>query len=537
MTIPVYIVFAILVLVIVSNILISYAVYRNDRKSVTNIVFVALATVTSIWLVVAYISTNTTSPELYLFWSRVTIFFATAQAFSFFLLAHVIPKNKLEHASVSLKLVFFCTFLVMILSLTPAVFSGVNHVEGSSTLSVGWGIPFFVGLTSFLSIGAIVLLFRKIKRAEGVEKRQLELMMLGILLMLGLIISTIMIPIVFFNNDGFLPFAPLYTFVYLGASAIAIMKYKLFNLKVVATEALVTILLLVLLLQAFLSESREEIIAKLLFAILAGGLGILVVKSVYREVEEKKKVAHLASSLEKANLRLTELDRQKTEFLSIASHQLRTPLSIIKGYLELIKDGAYGKISKKAKNILTEMDQSNERLVKLVDEFLDISRIEQGRTKYSFKKVNLGDLVDSVVEEIKDRARSRRISIVWDRSDDPCEAVVDEERIRHVIFNFVDNATKYTEGGWIKVSLEKKDGGYQFKTVDSGIGFEKEDEANFFTKFFRGRNVEHTNVNGTGLGLYVCKKFIDAHRGTVQAKSEGLGKGSEFSFWLPSRLS
>jgi len=255
-----------------------------------------------------------------------------------------------------------------------------------------------------------------------------------------------------------------------------------------------------------------------------------------RDLKEKNLYqANLTHALEKANLRLQELDQQKTEFLSIASHQLRTPLSILKGYLELINDGAYGKPSKDLSKILSDLDFNNENLIKLVDEFLDISRIEQGRTKFQFAKVDLNKIIQGVVSELKQKAAGKGLDIKWKKNSKLKKVIVDEEKISNILLNFIDNALKYTEKGEIEVKTEEHDRGISVKVLDKGIGFDRADKVNFFQKFYRGTNVAGINVNGTGLGLYVCLKFIEAHHGKVWAHSPGLGKGSEFGFWIPYR--
>jgi signal transduction histidine kinase len=261
----------------------------------------------------------------------------------------------------------------------------------------------------------------------------------------------------------------------------------------------------------------------------------LLIRSVHNEVKRREEITQMANSLEEANIRLQELDKQKTEFLSIASHQLRTPLSILKGYIELIKDGAYGKVEAKTLKVLGDMDMNNEHLVKLVDSFLDISRIEQGRTKYEFTVVDICELIDSVMNELKVKARQKKMEIKWMCPRKIKKVDCDEEKIHHVIFNFIDNALKYSDRGSVKVMFAEEDGGVAVRIADQGIGFEKQDEVNFFQKFYRGDNVKATSVNGTGLGLYVCRKFIEAHNGRVWAHSDGLGKGSEFGFWIPLR--
>jgi signal transduction histidine kinase len=199
----------------------------------------------------------------------------------------------------------------------------------------------------------------------------------------------------------------------------------------------------------------------------------------------------------------------------------------------LLKEGAYGKIKRPMAEVLKNMDESNGRLVGLVDEFLNITRIEQGRLKYDFVIHDMREVVGSVVEELETRARQQDLILVWHKPPRPVKAVFDEEKIRNVIFNYIDNAIKYSEDAKITVSLKENDSGVVLKVVDEGIGFERTDEVNLFQKFYRGENVRGTNVNGTGLGLYVCSKFVESHHGRVWAKSAGLKKGSEFGFWIP----
>jgi signal transduction histidine kinase len=259
----------------------------------------------------------------------------------------------------------------------------------------------------------------------------------------------------------------------------------------------------------------------------------LFAMSVSREIIFRRKSIKLEELLEHANIRLRELDKEKTEFLSIVSHQLRTPLSILKGYIELIKDGAYGKVELKTVEALRDMDINNEHLVKLVDQFLSISCIEQGCAKYEFVMADICELVDSAMNDLKVKATQKKIEIKWMCPRKIIKVECDQEKIHHVIFNFLDNAIKYSNKGAVNVMFEKEGGGVAVRVIDSGIGFEKQDEVNFYQKFYRGSNVKSTAVTGTGLGLYVCRKFVEAHNGRVWAHSNGLGKGGEFGFWIP----
>lgn len=316
----------------------------------------------------------------------------------------------------------------------------------------------------------------------------------------------------------------------------AVSRHHLLRIKILGTEILVGLANFVIVTEIFIAKSIRELLLRIVFAVLIFVISILLIMSIEKEIKRREEISKLATSLERANFRLKELDRQKTEFLSIASHQLRTPLSIIKGYIELISDGAYGRATDKMKQVLRDMDESNERLVKLVDEFLDITRIEQGRTKFSFDIHDMKKLISSVVDELRDRGESKGLKIVWKPNKKvDMNVFMDDEKIRHVIFNYIDNAIKYTTRGSVAISclLDRKD--MIVRVKDTGIGFGEEDEVNFFQKFYRGKNVKGTNVNGTGLGIYVCRKFIEAHGGKVWAKSSGKGKGGEFGFQIPSK--
>lgn len=376
-------------------------------------------------------------------------------------------------------------------------------------------------------------------KARSEEKNKILFLIIGVSLflllfslsnILGEILQTYEINLV----------GPIGMVLFIALLAYLIIQYKLFNIKLLAAQGLVVGMVILIGSEFFFIQNTTNRILTAVTLLLVAFFGWWLVLSVKQEVKRREEVAKLAKSLEDANLKLQEIDRQKTDFLSIASHQLRTPLSIAKGYIELIEDGAFGgKPPRPMVKVLRDMNESNERLVKLIDEFLDITRIEQGRTRFVFAKSDLQSLITGVVKELKNRAADRGLKLVWKSNLKNSQTDMDEEKIRHVIFNFVDNAIKYTEKGHIKILLEYDKIGKLFvvRVCDTGLGFEKEDQASFFQKFYRGKNVRGSNVTGTGLGIYVCKKFVEAHGGKVWAISPGVGKGSEFGFSIPVKLS
>jgi len=394
----------------------------------------------------------------------------------------------------------------------------------------------------FLSAGGLAALFiaRKKMASDSIERRQINFIFFGFFIsaFIALIINLFVQP--FFDISLQISRFGLYGMTFLVLfPAYAILRHNFLNISIITTEIFIIGVELLLLIPVFQFEDIRNDQAKyflnvIIFAV-SSVFSYLILRGVKKEIELRQEITALAHSLEQANLKLRELDRQKTEFLSIATHQLRTPISIIKGYVSLLREEVYGKTTKKMEEILSNIEKSNEHLVKLIDEFLNISCIEQGRMKYDFTEADLNDIIKDVVDELRKKAQEKNLKVVWQNNPALGKISMDSEKIRYAIYNFIDNAIKYTEKGKIEISAGKENDGVVFNIQDNGIGFSKIDQANFFQKFYRGQNVKGINVSGTGLGLYVCHKFIEAHGGHVWAKSDGLNKGSEFGFWIPEK--
>ncbi len=255
----------------------------------------------------------------------------------------------------------------------------------------------------------------------------------------------------------------------------------------------------------------------------------LVIKNLhlYSEISSKN------IELESANENLKQLDQAKSEFLSIASHQLRTPLTGIKGYLSMLVEGDYGKIPKKIEDIIKQVFEASNRMARLVDVFLNVSRIEAGKLKLELNGFDLGELVLRSVKDLEITANERGLKLSFEKMDNVYIVKADSDKIKDVLLNLIDNAIKYTKKGSINVKLSKKDSQALVEVSDTGVGLAEEDIDKLFNKFSRGEDSSKINTGGSGLGLYVAKKVIDAHGGKIWVESLGKEKGSKFSFTLP----
>ncbi len=230
-----------------------------------------------------------------------------------------------------------------------------------------------------------------------------------------------------------------------------------------------------------------------------------------------------------ANTKLKELDKLKSEFLSFASHQLRSPLTAIKGYASLILEGTYGKTTEKIHEPVDRIFQSSNALTAMVEDFLNISKIEQGGMKYDFQMTDFKKLIETVVVEQEPNIKSKKLAISFSAQENVNYNIkLDSGKIKQVIMNLVDNSIKYTPKGTITLLLKQIDRKIQLEIKDTGIGFNKETLPKLFAKFSREKNANKVNIQGSGLGLYLAKEIMEAHHGHIWAQSPGEGRGSSF---------
>ena len=254
---------------------------------------------------------------------------------------------------------------------------------------------------------------------------------------------------------------------------------------------------------------------------------------VYRNIELVRRMEVTNKELGEANEHLKELDQAKSEFVSIASHQLRTPMTGIMGYLSMIVGGDFGKIDPALNKVLDSLLDASQRMIRLINLFLDVTKIESGKLVLDKQPIQLEDLIDKELDVVMKLAKDHGLKLVYKRPKVALPKLVIDDKITDVVLNLVDNAIKYTPKGSITVTSEREGDWVHVKVQDTGRGLDPKEAKNLFNKFVRGYGIAQVNPDGSGLGLYVARRIIEVHGGKIWVESDGVGKGSCFQFTLP----
>jgi len=232
------------------------------------------------------------------------------------------------------------------------------------------------------------------------------------------------------------------------------------------------------------------------------------------------------------------LGKMKDEFLSLAAHELRTPITIIKGYLWLLQQEKAGKLTKEQRAYIDTVMSSADNMHNLVNDMLNISRIEQGKTQFKIEKLDIAKEFESNVEGLQIKAKEKNIYVDINKTPGiEYLAFADKTKLMEVFLNLVGNSIKFTKQGGISIVLTEENNMVKVAIMDTGIGISEEDQSKLFSKFGRIDSSYQTvaEIQGTGLGLYITKQYIEKMGGTIGMSSEGVGKGSTFWFTLPKQ--
>ncbi|HAV11325.1 MAG TPA: hypothetical protein DCX32_02165 [Candidatus Moranbacteria bacterium] len=430
--------------------------------------------------------------------------------------------------------------LTMLVFFSNFILAGYEILQGGVINPLfGSGEIVYNTLVASAPFIGISLIFWKYKKASKEERSKFIYLLIGLFLSLGTaVISNILLANYIQNSPNyglysrFGAFSIIFLVLFTGYS---IIKHGLLNVKVIATELLSFAILVISFVQIFTATNLVHTIFQSIVFLVLLIIVVLLVRSVENEVNRKEELQVMADKLAQANDQLRKLDNAKTEFISIASHQLRTPLTSVKGFISLIIEGSYGEINDGVRDALTKVYASSERLIQLVEDLLNVSRIESGRMQFTFEKAEVDGMMKELYDNFMLVAKNKDLYLDLKLPENGLpEITMDPGKIREVISNFTDNALKYTEKGGVTMKAEEtKDRTVKITISDTGIGVPADEMQYLFKKFSRGKDTGRLHASGTGLGLYVGKNIVDAHHGRVWVESDGEGKGSRFIIELP----
>ncbi len=473
-------------------------------------------------------------------WSLIDLFGLLFFFFAYRFLYGFIKNSELPLWQIILSICLIlpiCITTFLGLNLEGFDLSTCEAIENNAIVSYAYYVQLFFALASlFLGIQSFVT------SVESQKRNEIIFATIGITLFLGFFIG-----ISFFvdflathtsvenpyNYEIYGLFGMPVLLMFLGY---LIVKYKAFDIKLISAQALIIAVIVLVAAQLFFYSNTADLTINIITLLLVFVFGYFLVRSVKKEMALREQIEGLVVDLDKANVRLKELDKMKSEFVSIASHQLRSPLTSIRGYASMLAEGSYGKLPTKVSEVLEKIADSSKFMALSIEDYLNVSRIEAGNMKYEISDFNLKEMAEKVVDEMRPVAIKKGLVMVF-RSDcnGGCFVNADIGKTRQIILNLLDNSMKYTPKGTITVTAHddvKKKKMY-ITITDTGVGMSPDTLEEVFEKFVRAKNANSVNVTGTGLGLFVAKKMVTEMKGRVWAESEGEGKGAKFHVELP----
>lgn len=507
--------------------ILGFFIFLRDKDNTANRLFGLVSVVFTMWLFgtfMMFIADIRGDDVMAIFWDRfiyLGVVFMPALEYHFSLNFTKRKPNKMLYVAYALS-VFF-----LIASRTDYfVYSLFKYRWGAHTIA-GILHHFFLGFFFFYVFALLSVFYKYVRTLHNrIEKNKIIIALIAFAI-LNLV-----------GGIGYLPAYKISVFpIFLIAPAIfvmligyAIVKYKFLKIKTFATQVFIFFIVSISLINIFLSASTRETVLRVVFFVAITLFSYLLVKNMKVEIERKEE-------LEIANAKLKQLDRVKSEFISIASHQLRTPLTAIKGFTTLILEEAYGKINKQLRETVGDIYENNQQLIILVDDLLNVSKIESGKINLNFEKIDIGEVCQKIANTFAFKAEEKKLNFRFKKPNKFLpKVVVDKKTITEAISNVIDNALKYTVKGRVSMEIFNNTDNIRITISDTGIGIAKKQIFYLFSKFSRGTNAKKMDISGTGLGLYVAKSMVKINGGHIWAESDGEDKGSKFIIEIPAQL-
>ncbi len=522
-------------------ILIGLFIYLNAPKLLLNKLLFLITLCFSLWVTLSLFAWTNIHGDFILFiWPYFGILSALLSILSiYFVYVFLYQKD----ISFRLKLIFFILLAPLFVFASSSLnLTGLNITYCDPYGFEGIVYKYYYIFVSLLSLVWIpILLIKKYFTANRNFRKQILLLGTGIqLFLLSFFFATFVASYlsgIGAIEDSRIEFYGLFgVLIFVGFLGVLITKFNTFRVGLIASQGLVVALIVLISSQFTYLNSTTGLILNSFTLILTSAIGVVLIRSVKKEIKQRKEIEGLVGKLEQANVRLKQIDKLKSEFVSIASHQLRSPITAISGYASLMREGSYGDLTERMKEPVERIEQSARMMATSIEDYLNVSRIESGNMKYNLSDFNIAEQAEHISDDLRSEALKHGLIILFKKKLTSRGLVyADIGKVQQIIHNLLNNAIKYTPRGTITVyahdDLKLKK--VYIDIIDTGMGMGTETLHSIFQKFERGDGANAINVKGTGLGLYVALKMAEAMGGTISATSKGEGNGSVFTLELP----
>ena len=520
---------------IVAGIFFSFFVLSGHWRQGTNRALASISLIFSVWIFFNFFTWFPQSIDQYEWFQRFSMLFVLIFP-SIIYFAYYLTEYKIKsYVHLIIHLPIFPVIILPFTRFQPWLFTVDVAEAGFCQLDEGPLYPYMQFLNLFYLIWTTAVLLRRY-RLEGTGKIMKKLIHFTMLAIIFFIFWVIIFQTTCNLVDrSLLMFVPLGIMFFVSILFYTIGRYHLFKISLFAIKFLVIIVWFLLSIQISLYRFGERgffhMLAGLVISII---FGIFLVRVLGKEEERRVELETISEKLIQVNEELKELDLEKTSFIDIASHRLRTPLTSVKGFVSLMLEGNYGPISDEQRKVLNKVFITSDRLAWTIEDILNASQMETGRMKFKYDYCQLEDLTQQIIDIFSAKAKEKNLYLKFQKPAVPHpKLLIDGMKIQEVISNLIDNAIKYTQEGGISVALENLGGMIRLTVADTGMGLENKELRQLFSRYTRGRDLTRMTTEGVGLGLYVSRLIIESNGGRIWVKSEGRGRGSQFSFELP----
>jgi signal transduction histidine kinase len=516
---PTLIFYAYIPIILVSLFLGIFVLFK-DKYSIQSKLLFLIAVLFSLWNLNIILEWVTVPVNLNLFFWEITMFLEMP----IFLLSVYFIHTFFNKSDVSFatKLIFGILWLPVIL-LLPTTINIKDFDVLNCQGTVGY-LTYYVYAFEVVSVLWVIIFSIKKFWEAKINRKQIIILATGISFFLAVFSAS--------NIFGELTqvyainlFGPIGMVIFLGLLSYMIVRFKAFNIKLLATEALVWGLAILIGSQFFFIRTTTNRILNSITFVAAVIFGHFLVKSVKVEVQQKEELAKL-------NIDLKNLIKQRESLVHLVTHKVKGSFTRTKALFAGIADGTFGDISPEIKIRANQGLEFDNNGIQTVDLVLNATNMQNGTVRYDMKNINFKDLVEKTVSEKTIQAEERKLKMETEFKDGNYNIMADATWIKEVINNLIDNAIKYTLAGTVTVGLEDGNGKVLFYVKDTGIGITDEDKKGLFTEGGRGKDSVKVNVDSTGYGLYTVKLITEAHKGKVWVESTP-SKGSTFFVELP----